>query len=840
MSKKTDDENVNPSNGKETERDGNETDAVEPENSGFPNEDDDDDSDSFGEDAGDGFPLSDGDVIDAEALEHIPNQKIRRLMDRNFIEYASYVIKDRAIPDVDDGLKPVQRRVLWTLFNMDNGTYHKVANVVGETMKYHPHGDSSIYGALVTIANKELFIDKQGSFGSVILGTPAAAGRYIECKLSKLAKDVLFNSDLTELVDSYDGRNKEPVCLPSKIPNLLLMGTEGVAVGTKTSIFPYNFSEVLQAQIAILKGEDFAIYPDFPHGGVIDVSDYQDGLGKIVMRSHIDIDGHNLVIRDIPAATDTTRLVDSIEKQVKKNKIKVSTVHDYSAEQVEIQLVLQRGYNPERALSALYAYTDCQMSITSYPMVICDNVPCRMSVSEILTRNTAKLIQYLTWELQILSAKCLEKILGRTLARIFIEERIYKQIETCKNKDGMFTVIRDELEKYREEWEPVVRNLLSALEAAPHIMPLSKEDELRLKQLSQGVVPDTEINVLVEIPIRRIAAFEIEKNRKEIAAYERDLGNAEKKLKNIKKYAISYLQNLIDTYGSFFPRKTEVCFEKFEKIDKQHVALSNIRVGWDRKNCYIGTKVKSDDSVLCNEVDHLLCIERSGKYKIISIPEKIFIDRLYEFRKYDKNTIFGIIYTEKKTGRSYYKRTVIKSFISEKEYCIIPEGCRLEMITPRANSVYEIRIDTPIRAKQIMTISLSDAPLRSPKAGGTLLSPRKLLKVTFVRTLADDEDGQYDAGSLIPKTEETENPGNADTVSSAALREEASGNNGVSASENTSPKETEAAEQAELVPEDEKSAAENHSRKRHDGNRSSSEKTEREEDFWDIQPDLGL
>ncbi len=802
----------------------------------------------------------DGESVSEEALAHIPNQKIRKLMDRNFIEYASYVIKDRAIPDIDDGLKPVQRRVLWTLFTMDNGNFHKVANVVGETMKYHPHGDSSIYGALVTLANKELFIDKQGSFGSIILGTPAAAGRYIECRLSKLAREVLFNPDLTELADTYDGRNQEPVILPSKIPNLLLMGAEGVAVGTKTYVFPYNFNEVLRAQISILKGEEFKIYPDFPQGGLMDVSDYQDGLGKIIMRSHIEIDGHNLVIRDIPAATDTGRLMDSIEAAVNKNKIKVSTFHDYTTDQVEIQLVLQRGYAPERALDALYTYTNCQMAMTSYPMVICDNVPYRMSITEILMRNTAKLVQYLTWELQITSAKCLDKILGRTLAQIFIEERIYKRIETCRTKDAMFAVVRDGLEQFKDEWLPLVQALHAAIEASPHVMPMNKDEVFRLEQLKNGVIPDVEVDCLVEIPIRRIAAFEIDKNRKEIDVLQKTLDDATKKLKNVQKYAIKYLEKLIEEYGDMFPRHTEICLEKFEKIDRQRVALANIRVGWDRKNCYIGTKVKSDDFVMCSDFDHLLCIERTGEYKVVSIPEKIFIDRLYEFRKYDKNTVFGIIYTDKKTGRAYYKRTAIKSFITDKDYRLIPEGSKLEMITPRPNSVYEIKVDTPIRDKQIQTIFMTDAPLRSPKAGGLLLSPRKLLKVTFVRLLDESEIAAGEEPELIEMPEESNIPEaeaeETDVKPAETEKTEPVMNESVS-EENTAAEQTEkvseenaAAEPArpkrksvvkeEKPEEEEKTELKTESEAKDEEKKDDGDDLKREEDSWNIQPDLGL
>ena len=686
-------------------------------------------------------PDDEGDYGSSDAsVDADPNQRLREMMDRNFIEYASYVIKDRAIPDVDDGLKPVQRRILWTLYQMDNGTFHKVANVVGATMKYHPHGDASIGDALVNLANKECFIDKQGSFGDIILGTSAAAPRYIECRLAKLGKDVLFNNDITTFVDSYDSRNKEPVCLPSKIPTLLLMGTNGLAVGTRTMIFPHNFNELLRAQISILKGEPFQIYPDFLQGGIMDVSDYQDGLGKIVLRARIEAEKHDIVIKEIHAATDTAKLMDSIESAVNKSRIKISSFHDYTADnKVNIELSLQRGYSPEKAINALYTYTDCQVSVSCMYMVICDNRPVRMSASDILRRNTEKLVQYLTWELQIVAAKCIDKILGRTLAQIFIEEKIYKKIETCKTKEAMFEAVRAGLEKFKDEWLPLVQALYGAIEAGPHITPPQPAEAARISQLAQGVIPDSEIERLVEIPIRRIAAFEIDRNREEIASLEKDLREAEKNLKHIKQYTIKYIEGLLAKYGDMFPRRTEIRLEPFAKIDKSVAALSNIRVGWDKKNCYIGTSVKSEDIVLCNEFDHLLCVERSGDFKVIDIPDKIFIDRLFEFRRYDKNTVFGVVYSEKKTGRAFFKRTRIGQFIKDREYRIAPEGCRLELITPRPNAIYEIKVDTPIRAKQIQQISLMDAPERSPKAGGILISPRKLLKITFVRLL-DESD----------------------------------------------------------------------------------------------------
>lgn len=680
------------------------------------------------------------------------NEQLRRMMNSNYIEYASYVIKDRAIPDVDDGLKPVQRRILWEMHRIDDGSFHKVANIVGGTMKFHPHGDASIEGALVYLANKELFIDKQGNFGSVVTGDRAAAARYIEARLSPLGREVLFNDDITELVDSYDSRNLEPVRLPIKIPSLLLMGASGLAPGTRTDIMPHNFNELLNAQISVLRDEPFQLYPDFLQGGIMDASEYEDGNGKITLRARIDIDGRNLIIREIPALTDTQKLLESIDRAINKSKIKIASIHDLTAEEVCIEIVPQRGYDPQRAIQALYKYTDCSMSLSLNMMVIRDNKPVRMTVSDVLRRNTEKLLHYLRAELNIEIGKYLDKLLFRTLAQIFIEERIYKRIETCKTQEKISAEVRSGLDKFRDEWFPLVQQLEESVRERGYAAG-DKETQKRLDQLSEGVIPDSEIEKLLAIPIRRISLFDIEQNRKEMAELNAMLNEAQKNLKQLKKYAIRKLQELLDKYGENFPRRTEIKLEGFNKIDAKAIALNNIRVYWDRKNCYVGTSVKSDDLVLCNEFDQLLCIERKGVYKIIDIPDKIFIDKLYEFRKHDRTTEFGVVYSDVKSGKVYYKRSVIAQSIKNKEYRICPEGCRLELITPRPNAIYECRIDTPIKARQIQNVDLSKAPLRSPKAGGALLFPRKLQKITFVQYLDGTEQSGEPALFDLPSDE---------------------------------------------------------------------------------------
>ena len=685
------------------------------------------------------------------------NEQLRQMMNTNYIEYASYVIKDRAIPDVDDGLKPVQRRILWEMHRIDDGSYHKVANIVGGTMKFHPHGDASIEAALVYLANKELFIDKQGNFGSVVTGDRAAAARYIEARLSPLGREVLFNDDITELVDSYDSRNLEPVRLPIKIPSLLLMGASGLAPGTRTDIMPHNFNELLKAQIAVLKDEPFQLYPDFFQGGIMDASEYADGNGKITIRAKIDVEGRNLIIRQIPALTDTQKLLESIDRAINKNKIKISAIHDLTAEEVCIEIHPARGYDPERAIQALYKYTECSITTSLNMMVICDNKPIRMSVSDVLRRNTEKLLGYLRAELNIEIGKLLDKLLFRTLAQIFIEERIYKRIETCKTQEKIMTEVRTGLDKFKKEWFPLVQQLEESVRTRGYAAD-DKDARKRLDQLAEGIIPDSEIEKLLAIPIRRISLFDIEQNRKEMEELNAQLSEAQKNLRQLKKYAISKLQDLIDRYGENFPRRTEIRLEGFDKIDVSSIALNNIRVGWDKGGCYIGTNVKSDDVIVCNEYDHLLCIERKGGYKIIDIPDKIFIDRLYEFRKYDKTTQFGIVYSDTRTGKVYAKRTVIDKFIKDKDYRICPEHCRLELITPRANAIYECRIDTPIRARQLQMINLMDAPLRSPHAGGMLLFPRKLLKITFVRYLDGTEEGAEQELIDVPASPSPGNP----------------------------------------------------------------------------------
>ncbi len=661
---------------------------------------------------------------ETEAVQVVSsNEYFRKLMTKNFLEYASYVIKDRAIPDVDDGLKPVQRRILWALHKVDEGGTKKAANIVGEVMgKYHPHGDASIKDALVVLANKEYFILKQGNFGNIISGSPAAAARYIECGLTPLARDVLYNDDITDTVDTYDGRNQEPILLPVKIPVLLMQGSDGIAVGMATKIMPHNFNEVIEAQIAVLRNEPFELYPDFIQGGILDVSEYDDGNGKIVVRAKIDIDGRDVVIREIPYTTTTNSLMESIDRAIDKGKIKISNITDLSAENVEIRITPMRGQDSEKVLNSLYMYTDCQMPISVNMTVIRDRRPTQMSVHEVIRRNTEKLLEYLMRELEVELTKLNETFHAKTLAQIFFENRIYKKIEDCTSEE----------EEYRE----VYQGLQPFLDR------------------TRRAVTNEDIDKLLALPVRRIARFDIEKNERELREIDDRIAKVKYKLKHLRAEAISYLQGLLKKYGHLYPRRTEIV-NQFDKIDRRKNAINNIKIGWDRKEGYIGTAIKSDDVITCNEFDHLLKVKKSGEYTVSDVPteKKLFVDKLYECRKYDPKQEFAVVYTDIKTKKYYAKRSCIDKFIKDKKYMLCPANCKLELLTPRPDAIYEMT-ETLKKGSKKTLINLMEFPLRSPRARGILLGSFKLEKLTHQRYLTAEE--LEEIRSRIIVDEETE------------------------------------------------------------------------------------
>ena len=563
---------------------------------------------------------------------------VKKMMNTNFLEYASYVIKDRAITDINDGLKPVQRRILHSLYEMDDGKFNKVANVVGNTMKYHPHGDASIYSSLVVLANKDLFIEKQGNFGNIYTGDEASAARYIECRLTPLAKEVLFNKDLTEYTDSYDGRNKEPLTFPSKIPDLLLMGTEGIAVGMSTKVLPHNFNELLKAQIKILNNERFTIYPDFPQGGLIDVSEYKKGNGKVKVRAVIDIkDNKTLIIKQIPYGTTTQSLTNSIEQGVKKGKIKINSINDYTSDKVEIELKTSRGENAEDVIKSLYAYSDCELSISVNLITLVENKPIQLTVNKVLEYNTKKLVSDLKKELEIEKGKLIQKLHDLTLEQIFIENRIYKKIEELKTYEGIIKTITTQMNKFKHLF----------------IRPLVEDD----------------IEKLLQIKIKRISRYDIENHRKEKDDIVRAVKDIEEKLKNMKKYTISYLSNLIEKYGVDHQRKTKII--KLDTISIKDIPAEEIKVFWDKNGGFLGTDVKGDHYFLATTFDKFLVISKDSTYKIISIDSKAFIDTNVAYiNKYDTEKTFSVIYTDLETKFSYAKKFKIEKFITNKVYNI--------------------------------------------------------------------------------------------------------------------------------------------------------------------------
>ena len=656
------------------------------------------------------------------------NDYFRAMMDRNFLEYASYVIGSRAIPDVDDGLKPVQRRIMWALYlAYENGKTIKTANIVGNTMHFHPHGDASIGDALVVLANKggcipvkvtkkgvetteyvqvPYYIKTQGNFGNILTGSRAAASRYTECTLTKLAYETLFNNDITAFIPNYDGRKQEPVVLPAKLPSLLMLGSDGIAVGMSTTILPHNFNELIDAEIAELKGESFRLYPDFQQGGVMDVREYDDGNGKITLRAKIDIENRELVIREIPAVCTTESLIASIEKAAEKNKIRISDIGNFTTDHVEIRITPTRGYDPEKTLQGLYMYTDCSVSISAKLMVICDRRPRQMSVTEVIKRNTSKLLDYLKREFEIELDRQNELRQAKTLAQIFFENRIYKRIEECPDLESTYREVFAGLEPFRSK-------------------------------LFRDVTTD-DIDKLLALPVRRIARFDIEKNQRELREITEKIKEIKHHLAHLVEYAISYLTEIKEKYGKDFPRHTEI--EKIEQIDRTKAALNNIKIGWDRRNGYVGTAVKSDDTLVCNEFDRFVCIAKNGKYRVIPLPpEKLFVDRLYDFRRYDANVEYGIIYREKKSGKYYGKRSSFGGYILEKEYQLIPPGAVMELFTPRPDAIYTI-VEEDKKGKEIVSeLNLMELPRRSAKARGVLLFSRKVNKITHQRYLTEEE-----------------------------------------------------------------------------------------------------
>ncbi len=656
-------------------------------------------------------------------METTQYSKLHKLFDTNFIDYTSYVIKERAIPDVADGLKPVQRRILQTLHNMDDGRYHKVANVVGESMKLHPHGDASIFAALVNLANKELLIDRQGNFGNIYTGDQASAARYIECRLTPLARETMFNKDLTEYVESYDGRMREPVTLPAKIPMLLLLGAEGIAVGMATKIMPHNFVELLEAQKKILRDEPFEIFPDFPKGGLLDVNGYDRGNGRIKCRARIEErDEKTIVIREIPHTTTTESLSESIEKAARGGKIKILSINDYTAENVEIEIKLARGVYAKDTIKALYAFSDCEVPITPSLTVIKDGRPEVMDVDEVLRYNTDKLVGDLEKELNIELGRLNDRLHAALLEQIFIEERIYKGIEECSSFELVISAVDEGL-------RPFIDQLLRPIE-------------------------QSDIERLLEIRIKRISRYDIDKKKKEI----KDLRVAIKKvttdLKDMVGFTIGYIDGLIGKYGHLYPRRTELT--EFSEVEARKVALSNLTVGYDPETGFLGTMIKGEGgfSFACSEYDKTLLIFKNGLYKVINVIDKLFVghDVIWCGKAGDK-TVFNIIYRDGGQNLSYVKRFKSPKFILDKEYRLFDEHAKSEIQYLGTDEQGAIRVNlVPNKRSKSNTVEFVFAEflIKGVAAIGKRISSRAVRKITEIVRKSAVGESEPPQPSLFP------------------------------------------------------------------------------------------
>jgi topoisomerase-4 subunit A len=559
-----------------------------------------------------------------------------------FLDYASYVILERAVPHLHDGLKPVHRRILHSMKRMDDGRFNKVANIIGHTMQFHPHGDASIGDALVQLGERDLLIDMQGNWGNILTGDGAAAPRYIEARLSKFALDVVFNPKTTEWKLSYDGRNKEPVTLPVKFPLLLSLGVEGIAVGLASKILPHNFNELIDATIDYLQGKEFVLYPDFPTGGMIDVSKYNDGQrgGMIKVRAKIDkVDKKELIITEIPFGKTTTSLIESIIKANEKGKIKIKKIDDNTAAEVEIVIQLMPGVSPDMAIDALYAFTDCEYSISPNTCVILDDKPSFMGVPAILKYSTDRTVELLKKELEIRKAELQEEWHMSSLEKIFIEERIYHDIEEEETWEGVISAIEKGLKPFK-------------------------------KRLMREVTRD-DIIQLTEIKIKRISRFDVKKADEHIKGLEVELDEVSNHLKNLIPYAVTYFKQIKKRYGKGRERKTEI--RNFDTIQAAKVVANNARLYANFKEGFIGTGLKKDEFVCeCSDIDDIIVIRKDGTYLITKVADKIFVgnDILYAhvFLKNDERTIYNIVYQDGKDGALLAKRCAITGLTRDKEY----------------------------------------------------------------------------------------------------------------------------------------------------------------------------
>ncbi|TLX77736.1 DNA gyrase/topoisomerase IV subunit A [Labilibacter sediminis] len=630
-----------------------------------------------------------------------------------FLDYASYVILERAVPHLNDGLKPVQRRILHAMRRMDDGRYNKVANIIGFTMQFHPHGDASIGDALVQLGQKNLLIDTQGNWGNVATGDRAAAPRYIEARLTKFAQEVVFNPKTTHWKMSYDGRNKEPITLPVKFPLLLAQGVEGIAVGLASKILPHNFNELIDASINHLEGKSFEIFPDFHTGGMVDVSRYNDGLrgGAIKVRAKITKeDNRTLNITDIPFGKNTSTLIESILKANEKGKIKIKKIDDNTADKVEILIHLPNGVSTDKTIDALYAFSDCEVSISPNSCLIEDNTPKFVGVSEILRRNTDNTVHLLTRELEIRRGELEESWHFASLERIFIENKIYQKIEECETMEAIIQTIDHGLEPFK-------------------------------KNLRREVTRD-DILKLTEIKIKRISKFDAKKADEYIASLEEEMEQIAYNLENIIPYSINYYKHIKKTYGKNYPRQTEI--RSFENIEASKVVVKNEKLYINRKEGFMGTSLRRDEFVCdCSDIDDIIIFYKDGRYMITKVSDKAFIGKgiihLAVFKKADTRTIYNLIYRDGKAGSTYVKRFAVTGITRDKEYNVTKgtKGSDILYFSANPNGEAEVlRVVLKPKARirnLIFEYDMADLAIKGRGAMGNILSKYEVQKITMRR-----------------------------------------------------------------------------------------------------------
>ena len=646
--------------------------------------------------------------FDASAVHHLSG-----MYQNWFLDYASYVILERAVPHIEDGLKPVQRRILHSMKRMDDGRYNKVANIVGHTMQFHPHGDASIGDALVQMGQKDLLIDCQGNWGNILTGASAAAPRYIEARLNKFALEVVFNAKTTEWQMSYDGRNKEPITLPVKFPLLLAQGAEGIAVGLSSKVLPHNFCELCEAAILYLKGEPFQLFPDFPTGGSIDVSKYNDGQrgGVLKVRAKIEkLDQKTLVIRDLPFTKTAETLIESILRAVEKGKVKVKHVEDLTAANVEILVHLAPGISSDKTIDALYAFTDCEINISPNCCVIEDNKPKFLTVSDVLRHNVDRTMALIRRELEIQKAELLEQLHFASLEKIFIEERIYKgkPFENATSNDEACEYIDKRLTPFYPDM----------------IREVTKDDILRL----------------LEIKMQRIIRYNADKAEEQMLRIRDDLKEIQRKLNSMVEVTIDWFQHLLDKYGKDHPRLTEI--RNFDTIEASKVVEANEKLYINRQEGFLGTGLKKDEFICnCSDIDDVIIFYRDGKYKVVRVAEKIFVGKnilhVGIFKRNDKRTIYNVVYRDGTKGSCYIKRFFVSAMTRDRENDLTAgtPGSRVLYFTANSNGeaeVIKITLDPASNVKRLfMEKDFSDVMIKGRTARGNILTKLPVSRISL-------------------------------------------------------------------------------------------------------------